>query len=205
MYQKGLKRCMDIMISFCLLILSSPLWLIIAVLIKVTSPGEIIFQQKRLGQYGRVFYMLKFRTMVAGAEKIGSGMYLEENDARITPLGKWLRKTSLDELPQLVNVLKGDMSMVGPRPAPLHHLMRYNERQRARLEMKPGITGWAQIKGRNEIFWPERIEYDLWYLKHQSLLLDLFIIFYTFMMAFFRKGIQGNPERREKDPFNQGF
>jgi len=205
MYQKRLKRLMDIIISLCLIVLSSPLWLIIAILVKVTSPGEIIFQQKRLGQFGKVFHMYKFRTMVSGAEKMGSGMFLEENDSRITPLGKWLRKTSLDEIPQLLNVLKGDMSIVGPRPAPLHHLMRYNERQRARLEMKPGITGWAQIKGRNEIFWPERIEYDLWYLKHQSFFLDIFIIFYTFAMVFFSKGIQGNPERREKDPFNQGF
>jgi lipopolysaccharide/colanic/teichoic acid biosynthesis glycosyltransferase len=205
MYQKGLKRLVDIIISLCLIILSSPLWLIIIVLIKVTSPGEIIFRQKRLGQFGKVFYMFKFRTMVTGAEKMGSGMYLEENDSRITSLGKWLRKTSLDELPQLINVLKGEMSIVGPRPAPLHHLTKYNERQRRRLEMKPGITGWAQIKGRNEIFWPERIEYDLWYLRHHSFLIDIFIIFYTFMMVFFRKGIQGNPERREKDPFNQGF
>jgi len=205
MYQKVIKRCLDIIISLGLIILSSPLWLVIGLLIKITSPGEIIFRQKRLGLGGKIFYMYKFRTMVAGAEKMGSGMYLEENDPRVTPLGKWLRKTSLDELPQLINVLKGDMSMVGPRPAPLHHLTRYNERQRARLEMKPGITGWAQIKGRNEIFWPERIEYDLWYLKHQTFFWDIFILFYTFIMVFFRKGIQGNPERREKDPFNHGF
>lgn len=205
MHHEGLKRLMDIVISLCLIIFSSPLWIVIAVLVKNTSSGEIIFKQLRLGKHGKTFYMFKFRTMVSGAEKMGSGMYLEENDSRITPLGKWLRKTSLDELPQLINVLKGDMSMVGPRPAPLHHLTKYNERQRERLKMKPGITGWAQIKGRNEIFWPERIEYDLWYLRYQSFFLDLFIIFYTFMMVFSRKGIQGNPERREKDPFNQGF
>jgi len=205
MYQQGLKRTIDIIISLSLIILSSPLWLVIAILVKVTSTGEVIFQQRRLGQYGKTFYMLKFRTMVSGAEKMGSGMFLEENDSRVTPLGKWLRKTSLDELPQLINVLKGDMSMVGPRPAPLHHLAKYNERQRDRLKMKPGITGWAQIKGRNEIYWPERIEYDLWYLKHQSFYWDMFIIFYTFIMMFFRKGIQGKPDRREKDPFNQGF
>lgn len=205
MYQIGLKRLMDLIISLCLIILSSPLWLVIVLLVKVTSPGEIIFKQGRLGQLGKTFLIFKFRTMVSGAEKMGSGMYLEENDSRITPLGKWLRKTSLDELPQLFNVLKGDMSIVGPRPAPLHHLNKYNERQRERLKMKPGITGWAQIKGRNEIFWPERIEYDLWYLRHQSFILDIFIMVYTFMLIFSRKGIQGNPERREKDPFNQGF
>lgn len=205
MYQKVGKRFMDLSISLSLVILSIPLWVIIALLIKVASPGEIIFRQKRLGQFGQVFYMFKFRTMVSGAEKMGSGMYLEENDSRITPLGKWLRKTSLDELPQLLNVLKGEMSIVGPRPAPLHHLPKYNERQKDRLKMKPGITGWAQIKGRNEIFWPERIEYDLWYLRHQSVMLDIFILFYTFMMVFSRKGIQGNPKRRESDPFNQGF
>jgi len=200
-----MKRLLDIFLSLSMLAVLSPLWLTLAVLIKLTSPGAVIFKQKRLGQFGKIFWMYKFRTMVTGAEYQGSGMFLEENDPRVTPLGKWLRQTSLDEIPQLINVLKGEMSIVGPRPAPLHHLSIYNERQKRRLLMKPGITGWAQVKGRNEIFWPERIEYDLWYLEHYFFFLDLKIILLTLALVFSRKGIQGNPERREKDPFNQGF
>jgi lipopolysaccharide/colanic/teichoic acid biosynthesis glycosyltransferase len=200
-----MKRFGDFIGALILLVVSSPLLMLIALLIKVTSPGEIFFRQERLGKYGRIFKMYKFRTMVQGAQFLGSGMYMEENDTRITPLGKWLRKTSLDELPQLINVLQGEMSLVGPRPAPLHHLSKYDDTQRKRLLLKPGLTGWAQIKGRNEILWPERIAYDLWYLDHQSLLLDFYIILMTVALVFSRKGIQGNPQRRERDPFNKGF
>ncbi|MDD2496746.1 MAG: sugar transferase [Desulfitobacteriaceae bacterium] len=203
--ENAVKRLMDIIFSVVLIILLSPVGVFLAVLIKITSPGEVLFKQLRLGQSGKIFNMYKFRTMIQGAQNMGSGMYLEENDSRITPLGKWLRKTSLDELPQLFNVLKGEMSLVGPRPAPLHHLAVYNEVQKKRLLMKPGITGWAQVKGRNEVLWPERIKYDLWYLKNYSFFLDLKIIWATVTMVFFQKGIQGNPERRKTDPFNQGF
>ncbi|MGI6711912.1 MAG: sugar transferase [Bacillota bacterium] len=200
-----MKRLVDFIGALILLVVSSPLLMLFALLIKVTSPGEIFFRQERLGKDGRIFKIYKFRTMVQGAQFLGSGMYVEENDTRITPLGKWLRETSLDELPQLINVLKGEMSLVGPRPAPLHHLSKYDDTQRKRLLMKPGLTGWAQIKGRNEILWPERIAYDLWYLEHQSLLLDFYIILKTVALVFSRKGIQGNPQRREKDPFSKGF
>lgn len=200
-----MKRLVDFLIALFLIILFSPVLILLAVLIKWTSSGEIIFKQPRLGQFGKVFIMYKFRTMVQGAEQMGSGLYLEENDFRVTPLGRFLRKTSLDELPQLFNILKGNMSIVGPRPAPLHHLAIYNERQKKRLLLRPGITGWAQIKGRNEILWPRRIDYDLWYLEHYSFRLDVKIIFGTAALVLSKKGIQGRPDRKEKDPFNQGF
>lgn len=196
---------MDICGALLLIIIFSPVFLILSLLIKISSPGEIIFKQKRLGHFGKPFFMYKLRTMVKNAEHMGSGMYLEENDSRVTPLGKWLRKTSLDELPQLFNVLKGEMSLVGPRPAPMHHLERYNEEQKRRLLLKPGITGWAQVKGRNQILWPERIEYDLWYLDHYSLWLDFKILWLTITLVLARKEVAGDPERRKKDPFNKGF
>lgn len=199
------KRSMDIIGSLLLIIVFSPFYLVLALVIKITSPGDVIFKQKRLGRHGKIFLMYKFRTMIQGAQNIGSGMYLEENDSRVTRLGRWLRKTSLDELPQLVNVLQGDMSLVGPRPAPLHHLPIYTDRQKKRMLMKPGITGWAQVKGRNEILWPQRIELDLWYYYHYSFWLDVKIIFWTAALVFSRKGVQGNPLRREIDPFNKGF
>jgi len=155
------KRIFDLFAALILLICFSPISLSIALVIKLTSPGEVIFRQKRLGQYGKVFYLLKFRSMVKNAENIGSGMLMQENDPRVTMVGRFLRKTSLDELPQLINVIKGEMSIVGPRPAPVFHLDKYDEEQAKRLLVKPGITGWAQVNGRVALYWPQRIELDI--------------------------------------------
>jgi len=188
-------------LSLVLLVIFSPLITVIAIVIKITSPGEIIFRQQRLGRYGEIFYLLKFRSMVKNAQSIGSGMFLEANDARITPLGKFLRKTSLDELPQLVNVLKGEMSIVGPRPAPLHHLPIYDDEQRRRLQVRPGITGWAQVNGRVALYWPQRIELDLWYINHYSLWLDSKVLLKTAWTIFDRNSSVAQPDRKDVDPF----
>jgi len=198
---QALKRIFDIFISLVLLVIFSPLFLAIAFVIKITSPGEVIFKQKRLGRHGKVFYLRKFRSMVKNAEQMGSGMILEENDHRITRVGKILRKTSLDELPQLINVLKGEMSIVGPRPAPVFHLKKYDEEQKRRLLVKPGITGWAQVNGRVAIYWPERIRYDLWYIDNYSFRLDLVILLKTILTIFDKQSSVARPERKYEDPF----
>ncbi|ACV63617.1 Undecaprenyl-phosphate galactose phosphotransferase [Desulfofarcimen acetoxidans DSM 771] len=198
---QAIKRIVDLILAILLIIIFSPIFLGMALLIKFTSPGEIVFKQKRLGLHGQVFWMFKFRSMVKNAVNIGSGMFVEENDSRITPVGKLLRKTSLDELPQLFNVLKGEMSLIGPRPAPLHHFAKYDLRQIERLSVRPGITGWAQVNGRVALYWPERIEMDLWYIKNYSLGLDLKILLMTFISVFRRKGTVAKTDRREKDPF----
>ncbi|WP_066632788.1 sugar transferase [Desulfolucanica intricata] len=200
-YNQVSKRCFDFFMALLLLILFSPVFLGIALLIKLTSPGEIIFKQQRLGLDGQVFWMYKFRSMVKNAVNMGSGMFIEQNDPRITPVGKFLRKTSLDELPQLLNVLKGEMSLVGPRPAPLHHLDKYDPWQIKRLNVRPGITGWAQVNGRVALYWPERIEMDLWYINHYSFWLDIKILFLTLVSVFRSKGTAAKADRREKDPF----
>jgi exopolysaccharide biosynthesis polyprenyl glycosylphosphotransferase len=196
-----IKRWFDIILSTVLLVIFSPFIIIIALVIKITSPGEVVYRQQRLGRHGEIFYLLKFRSMVKNAEFIGSGMLLEENDARVTSVGKFLRKTSLDELPQLINVLKGEMSMVGPRPAPVFHLPKYDNEQRRRLQMRPGITGWAQVNGRVALYWPKRIELDLWYIDHYSLGLDLLILLKTAWTVFDRKSSAARPDRKDVDPF----
>lgn len=195
------KRIMDFLGALIILILLSPFMVITALAVRLTSPGEILFKQKRLGQNGKEFYMLKFRSMVANAENIGSGMFLEKDDPRITRIGKFIRKTSIDELPQLLNVLRGEMSLVGPRPAPLHHLDKYDERQIMRLAVKPGITGWAQINGRVALYWPERIEMDVWYVENVSLWLDIKIMFLTITTVLGRHGVTPREDRKSVDPF----
>ncbi len=199
--QEVIKRWFDIIFSLVLLVILSPFIVIIALAIKITSPGEIVFRQQRLGRYGKIFYLLKFRSMVKNAQFLGSGMLLEENDARITPLGKFLRKTSLDELPQLINVLKGEMSIVGPRPAPLHHLPKYDDEQRRRLQVRPGITGWAQVNGRLALYWPQRIELDVWYIDHYSLWMDCKILLKTALTIFDKDSSAAKPDRKDVDPF----
>ena len=200
-HNQDIKRFFDIIMAILLIILFSPVFLGIALLIKLTSPGEIIFKQQRLGVNGQVFWMYKFRSMVKNAVNMGSGMFIEEKDSRITPVGKLLRKTSLDELPQLFNVVKGEMSLIGPRPAPLHHLAKYDFRQIKRLSVRPGITGWAQVNGRVILYWPERIEMDLWYIENYSFMLDLKILLKTFVSVFRRKGTAARADRKDKDPF----
>ncbi len=199
--QEVIKRWFDIILSLVLLVIFSPFIVIIALAIKITSPGEIVFRQQRVGRYGKNFYLLKFRSMVKNAQFFGSGMLLEENDARITLLGKFLRKTSLDELPQLINVLKGEMSIVGPRPAPLHHLPKYDDEQRRRLQVRPGITGWAQVNGRLALYWPQRIELDVWYIDHYSLWLDCKILIKTALTVFDKESSVAKPDRKDVDPF----
>lgn len=198
---KALKRTFDLLCSLFILVFISPLLIAVSLVIKISSPGEVFFKQQRLGLYGNIFWMYKFRSMVPDAVNIGSGMFMEKDDPRVTWIGKIIRKTSIDELPQLFNVLRGEMSLVGPRPAPLHHLDKYDQRQKKRLNVQPGITGWAQINGRLALYWPERIELDLWYVENNSFLLDLNILVKTFAVVLFRHGGTARADRKEADPF----
>jgi undecaprenyl phosphate N,N'-diacetylbacillosamine 1-phosphate transferase len=173
------KRVLDIVVAAGGLILLLPLLLLIAVAIKLRSPGPVFYLQERAGLRGKRFRMRKFRTMVEGAEEIGTGLYVAEEDPRITRVGRILRRFSLDELPQLLQVLTGEMSLVGPRPALPYHVESYTAQQSRRLLMRPGLTGLSQVNGRNRLSWPERIERDVWYVDHFSLLLDAQILLRT--------------------------
>lgn len=179
-----IKRLLDFAVSLVGLIILLPLFTIIAVAIKIDDRGPVFFRQERAGKDGRIFQIYKFRSMEVGAEHKGAGVFVEENDPRITRVGKFLRHTSFDELPQLINVLKGEMSLVGPRPTLPYQVERYDARQRKRLTVKPGITGWAQVNGRNALTWPERIELDLWYVDNWSVWLDFKILFRTLIVLF---------------------
>jgi lipopolysaccharide/colanic/teichoic acid biosynthesis glycosyltransferase len=170
------SRALDLVVASLGLALTGPLLAVAALLIKLESRGPVFYRQRRVGLGGRPFELWKLRTMVPGAESMGAGIYVVEGDARITRVGRRLRRFSLDELPNLVNVLKGEMAIVGPRPTVQEQVDRYTDRQRRRLEVKPGITGWAQINGRTSLPWPERIELDVWYVEHRSLSLDLRIL-----------------------------
>ncbi len=171
-----IKRALDMAIALPLAILTAPLVALLAVAIRLESPGSPIYRQVRVGKDGRAFEIFKLRTMVSGAEFTGAGLAVAAGDARITRLGRLMRRYSLDELPNLWNVLRGEMSIVGPRPTLRHQVDHYTLRQRGRLAVKPGITGWAQVNGRASLPWPERIELDLWYVEHRSLALDLRIL-----------------------------
>lgn len=187
-WQQIVKRGLDITLSVLgLVVLAVPLALI-ALAIKHDSRGPVFFRQPRVGKGGRHFVPVKFRTMVEGAIDQGLGTTVAEDDTRLTRLGAFLRRWALDELPQLWNVLRGEMSLVGPRPTFPYQVERYDELQRRRLEVRPGITGWAQINGRNAIGWPERIELDVWYVDNASLALDLKILLKTFWLAFVVRG-----------------
>lgn len=189
--QSALKRFFDIFVSLLVLTLFSPFLVIIALAIKLDSPGPALFAQERVGKHGRLFRMMKFRTMVMGAEQIGLGIEARRDDPRITRVGRILRHWTLDELPQLINVLKGEMSIVGPRPTVPSQVERYTPRQRRRLEVKPGMAGWAWIHGRNTLPWAERIELDIWYVEHWSLALDLYILAKAFLLVLRREGVYG--------------
>jgi lipopolysaccharide/colanic/teichoic acid biosynthesis glycosyltransferase len=171
-----LKRGLDLVLGALGTVLSAPLVAVLAAAIRLESPGHPIYRQTRIGKGGRQFQIYKLRTMVSGAESIGAGLAIQEGDERITRVGAFLRRYSLDELPNLWNVLRGEMSIVGPRPTIPVQVAQYTERQRGRLAVKPGITGWAQINGRAALPWPERIELDLFYIEHRSLALDLKIL-----------------------------
>jgi len=174
-----LRRLLDVVVSACALALSAPVLAAAMVAIRLESPGPVIYRQRRSGLHGREFDVLKLRTMVDGAEHVGAGLAVNENDARITRVGALLRRASIDELPNLLNVLRGEMSLIGPRPTLPAQVAQYSQRQRGRLAVKPGITGWAQVNGRASLPWAERIELDLYYIEHRSLALDLKILWRT--------------------------
>ena len=177
-----MSRALDVVLSAALLVLTSPLLAVAAIAIRLESRGPVFYRQLRVGRAGEPFQLWKLRTMVRGAESMGAGIYVLEGDPRITRTGRLLRRFSLDELPNLVNVLRGDMAIVGPRPTVQEQVDRYTDRQLRRLEVKPGITGWAQVNGRTSLSWPERIELDVWYVEHRSMRLDARILMKTARM-----------------------
>jgi lipopolysaccharide/colanic/teichoic acid biosynthesis glycosyltransferase len=183
------KRALDLVLGSGALVVSSPLLAIAAVAIRLETHGHPVYRQHRVGLDGRPFELFKLRTMVTGAERMGKGLAVDEGDERITRLGAWLRRTSFDEVPNLLNVVRGEMSLVGPRPTVQVQVDRYDDRQRGRLGARPGITGWAQINGRASLPWHERIELDLWYLEHASLRLDLQILATTVRLAISGDGL----------------
>jgi lipopolysaccharide/colanic/teichoic acid biosynthesis glycosyltransferase len=184
-----IKRALDLAIAIPATIIAAPLIAVIALAIRLESPGSALYRQTRIGKDGEPFEIYKLRTMVSGAEFKGAGLAIAEGDERITKVGKFLRRYSLDELPNLWNVVRGEMSIIGPRPTIKVQVDQYTERQRGRLAVKPGITGWAQINGRASLPWPERIELDLWYVEHRSLRLDLRILARTVRMVLGGEGI----------------
>jgi lipopolysaccharide/colanic/teichoic acid biosynthesis glycosyltransferase len=188
-----IRRLTDIVVSASVLALASPLLALAAVAIRVESRGPALYRQRRSGLHGKEFDVLKLRTMVDGAEHKGAGLAVDANDARITRVGALLRRTSIDELPNLVNVLRGDMSLIGPRPTLPVQVAQYSERQRGRLAVRPGITGWAQVNGRASLPWAERIELDLYYIEHRSLALDLQILRRTPAMVLGGSGLYKGP------------
>jgi lipopolysaccharide/colanic/teichoic acid biosynthesis glycosyltransferase len=180
----ALNRVADVAVGGTALAVASPLIALAALAIKLTSRGPVLYRQLRVGRDGAEFELLKLRTMVVGAEHQGAGYAVDKGDPRITSVGRVLRRLSLDELLQLWNVVRGDMSVIGPRPTLRYQVERYDDRQRRRLEVKPGITGWAQVHGRAALPWDERIELDVWYVEHRSPLLDLKILAKTPLALF---------------------
>lgn len=181
---KHVKRVFDIFAATIAAVILSPIMVVTAIAIKLDSPGPVIFKQDRLGLGGKVFRIYKFRSMCQGAEHTGSGVYSGANDMRVTKVGKIIRATSIDELPQLFNIIKGDMSFIGPRPPLTYHpwdISEYTEEQFKMFSVRPGISGWAQVHGRKEVEWHERIRLNVWYVDHMSLLLDIKILFMTFI------------------------
>ncbi len=174
-----MRRLLDILISATALLLTSPILALASVAIVVESPGSPIYRQRRVGKDGEQFMLVKLRTMVKNAESIGAGLAVDEDDPRILRSGNFLRRFSIDELPNLINVLKGDMSIIGPRPTVMAQVEKYDDRQRGRLTVKPGITGWAQVNGRASLPWSERIDLDLWYVENRSARVDLKIMLRT--------------------------
>jgi len=178
------NRLADVALAGLGLVVTSPLVVLAALAIKLEDGGPVLYRQRRVGLGGREFELLKLRTMVVGAERTGAGLAVNRGDARITRVGRVLRRLSLDELPQLANVVRGEMSLIGPRPTLRYQVERYTERQRRRLDVKPGITGWAQIHGRAALPWDERIELDVWYVENRSPLVDLRILLRTPLALF---------------------
>ncbi len=204
MYRRFIKRLLGIILSFTALVVLSPLMAVIAMCVRLNSDGPALFPQERTGLYGKPFRMIKFRSMVVGAEHMGAGYGMKKNDPRITSVGKWLRATSLDELPQLWNVLVGDMSVVGPRPGLPYQAACYTERQARRLDVRPGVTGWAQVHGRNEIPWSKRIELDVWYVDNVSFALDLSIVLRTILVVLRKSGFRQDQPASDVEDFAVG-
>ena len=187
MYKHFLKRLFDVVLSLLILIILCPVFLIVAIAIKIDSKGPVLFKQERLGKGGRVFKIYKFRSMCVNAEHTGSGVYSGKGDARVTRVGRIIRATSIDELPQAVNILKGDMSFIGPRPPLTYHpwpIEEYSDEQKKMFNVRPGITGWAQINGRKAVEWHDRIKLSVWYVEHLTMWLDIKIFFLTFFKVF---------------------
>jgi lipopolysaccharide/colanic/teichoic acid biosynthesis glycosyltransferase len=184
-----LSRALDLAAGAVLLVLSSPVLLVAAVAIRLESAGPALYRQRRVGRHGEPFQMFKLRTMVSGAESMGAGLAVNEGDPRITRVGAVLRRFSVDELPNLLNVLRGEMALVGPRPTIQAQVEQYTARQRRRLEVRPGMTGWAQVNGRAALPWRERIELDVWYVENRSLWLDLRILARTLGLLLTGRGL----------------
>jgi undecaprenyl phosphate N,N'-diacetylbacillosamine 1-phosphate transferase len=188
MYQKFLKPSFDKLTALLALIIASPIFLLVALLLAIFQNGKVFFTQKRPGLNEKIFRLVKFKTMRDDQDENGE---LLPDEERLTWIGKIVRKTSMDEIPQLLNIVKGDMSFIGPRPLLVEYLPLYSEEQGKRHLVTPGITGWAQINGRNTISWQKKFEYDVWYVQNQSFLLDLKIIFMTVFKVFKAEGISG--------------
>lgn len=183
MYRRFMKRFFDIVLSVLILFLLFPVYLVTAIAVRLDSEGPALLKQARLGRGGKVFYMYKFRSMCVGAERMGTGVYSGKDDARVTRVGRFLRATSMDELPQAWNILKGDMSFIGPRPPLVYHpwpIEEYSDEQLRMFDVRPGITGWAQVHGRKDVEWNLRIRLNTWYVDHLSPGLDIRILFMTF-------------------------
>lgn len=198
MYKHFFKGLIDFLVALCAFILLSPIFIVVTILLTIANQGKPFFFQDRPGKNERIFKVIKFKTM--NDRKDAQGKLLPDS-VRLTPVGKIIRKTSLDEIPQLINVIKGDMSLVGPRPLRVHYLPLYNETQKRRHLVRPGITGWAQINGRNTISWTKKFEYDVWYVDNLSFLLDLKIIYKTFIKVFQAKDINASQDVT-MEPFN---
>jgi len=186
MYKNLLKRFLDFLIAISAFIVALPIFVLVAISLAIANQGKVFFFQSRPGKTGKIFRIIKFKTM--NDLKDASGKLLPD-EVRLTAAGKFVRKTSLDEIPQLLNVIKGDMSLIGPRPLLVEYLPLYNEVQKRRHEVRPGITGWAQVNGRNAISWEQKFEYDVWYVDHISFLLDMKIILLTIKKVFKSEGI----------------
>ena len=186
MYRFFFKSLFYFLAAFIGLLLLSPIFLLTTIALAIANNGKPFFVQKRPGKNGRIFSIIKFKTMNDNKDEQGN---LLTDAERLTAVGKFVRKTSLDEIPQLINVLKGDMSLIGPRPLLPEYLPLYNQTQKRRHEVKPGITGWAQVNGRNAISWEDKFNYDVWYVNHCGFLLDMKILFLTFKKVFVREGI----------------
>jgi undecaprenyl phosphate N,N'-diacetylbacillosamine 1-phosphate transferase len=200
MYTHLIKPFFDFLVALITLLLISPILIIVTILLAIANNGSPFFVQKRPGINGEIFKIIKFRTMTNARDVQGN---LLPDSERLTPIGKFIRKTSIDEIPQLINVLKGDMSFIGPRPLLPQYLTIYSKEQMRRHEVKPGITGWAQVNGRNAISWTQKFEYDIYYIKHISFILDIKILFKTIKKVIISEGIN-TKNMATTEPFN-GF